>query len=345
MRIFFTLVFLLYPAAAWTQETPPPVDCSSISSILANPDICDKRPVRLAGKVNRFKHLKSEQGNPYTQFTLADGSKQLDFFSFDHLPLKIGICVQVEGIYYARRQVGISYKSEIVVEKKAEGIAPVPCPPGENAKEKLRVEKAPVVSPSVAEKAEKKRKVPSASSPAAWGWSEIVNVGIVILILLGVAVLRSSRYYRWGRAFEEYVIGLFPESEWEVEDRSSDTSKRIGRRVTGDASYDCIMKHRRTSKRFIVQCKYRSRFFRKDNQDGIEWAKPYQIRNYRNFQREKGWPYVGIIGVGGRPRHPKHLFVLPLEHLHDTFIRKAGLEIAGRDPHRPFTVDDQGMLA
>ncbi len=351
MRIFFALVFLLYPTAAWTQETPPPVDCSSISSILANPDICDKRPVRLAGKVNRVKHLKSEQGNPYTQFTLADGSKQLDFFSFDHLPLKMGICVQVEGTYYTRRQVGTSFKKEVIVEKKAEGIAPAPCPPErKKVKGKSKAKEVPVTLPSGDEKVEEKQKakeVPPASYLPVWSRSEIISVGILILIVLAIVVnkiLTPARYYRMGRDFEEYVIGLFPDTDWEIEDRSSDTSKRIGRRVTGDASYDCIMKHRRTSKRFIVQCKYRSRFFRKDNQDGIEWAKPYQIRNYRNFQREKGWPYVGIIGVGGRPRHPKHLFVLPLEYLHDTFIRKAGLEIAGRDPHRPFTVDDQGLL-
>jgi hypothetical protein len=301
--------------------------------------------------VAQFKLQTSKDGKPYTEFTLAEGSRNLTFFSYDHLPLEKALCVRVEGVYHIQREVGpYVFKNQVVVEKKADGITPAPCPTEEKAKERLKVEKPQVVPSSEGKKVEKKqqhRGVPPASLPSVWSWSQILGAGLLILILLAVVanrMLRPSRYYRMGRDFEEYVIRLFPDTEWEIEDRSSDTSKRIGRRVTGDASYDCIMKHRRTSKRFIVQCKYRSRFFRKDNQDGIEWAKPYQIRNYRNFQREKGWPYVGIIGVGGRPRHPKHLFVLPLEHLHDTFIRKAGLEIAGRDPHRPFTVDDQGLL-
>jgi hypothetical protein len=175
---------------------------------------------------------------------LTDRSKQLRFFSFDHLRLEKEACLQVEGVFKVQREVGL--KNQVVVERKAEGIAPVPCPPEESA----------VARPSVA----KKRKVPP--TPAL-SWSEILKLGISFLILLGILVLirlavdvfRRSRYHPMGRAFEEYVIGLFPESEWEIEDRSSDTSKQIGRRVTGDVSYDCIMKHRHTSKRFVVQCK------------------------------------------------------------------------------------------
>jgi hypothetical protein len=235
-----------------------------------------------------------------------------------------------------------------MVEKKAEGITPVVCPAEMRVKEGPKVEDTKVRGQEE-NRAKRKQKVDKTSQPSSAPtsrWPNAIILGALILILLMIAARRIlGRNYRIGRAFEEYVISLFPETVWEIEDRSSDTSKRIGRRITGDVSYDCIMKHRRTSKRFVVQCKYRSRFFRQDDQEGIEWAEPYQIRNYRNFQREKGWPYVGIIGVGGGPMHPKHLFVLPFEHLHDTFIRKAGLEIAGRDPHRPFTVDDQGMLA
>jgi hypothetical protein len=348
MRIFFTPVLLLYPTAAWTQEAPPSGDCSSIEFILANPKICDKRPVRLTSKVVEFKHQVSQAGKPYTEFTLADGPVKLRFFSYDHLPLRKGVCFQVEGIYHVRREVGPSvFKNDVVVEKKTEGITSVSCPPEEKMKEKP---KAPFVPSPEAKKVEGQQKVndvPPASSVPVWSWSEIISVGLLILILLAVVanrVLRPSRYYRMGRDFEEYVIGLFPDTEWEIEDRSSDTSKRIGRRVTGDVSYDCIVKHRPTSRRFILQCKYRSHFFRQDGQEGIEWAKPYQIGNYRNFQQIKGWPYVVIIGVGGRPRKPQQLFVLPLEHLGSPFIGKIDLQAAKRGQHGFFTVSDQGVL-
>lgn len=143
-----------------------------------------------------------------------------------------------------------------------------------------------------------------------------------------------------GRAFEEHVIGLFPDTEWEIENRSSDTSRRIGRRITGDVSYDCIVKHRPTSRRFILQCKYRSRLFRKDDQDGIEWAKPYQIGNYKSFQRTKGWPYLVVIGLGGRPKKAQELFLLSLDHLCDPFIQRNEMLAGKREPHAPFTVEE-----
>ena len=351
MKIFITLILVFLPTLLWTQEAPQSGGCSSIASILANPKACDKQPVRLAGKVTQFKLQTSKEGKPYTEFILADGSKKLTFFSYDHPSLKKGTCVRVEGIYHIQREIGpYIFKNQVVVEKKAEGIAPVPCPPEEKVKEKQNVEKAPVAPSSEDKKVEEKQKVkevPPASSPPGWSWFEIISVGILILILLAVVAnrtLRPSRYYRMGRAFEEYVISLFPETAWEIEDRSSDTSSRIGRRVTGDASYDCIVKHRPTSRRFIIQCKYRSKFFRQDGQEGIEWAKPYQIRNYRTFQQTKGWPYLVIIGMGGRPRKPQQLFVLPLEQLGSPFIQKIDLQATKRNQSAFFSVSDQGVL-
>lgn len=335
MKIFPTLILVFLATLLGAQEAPRSMECSSIAFILASPQACDKQPVRVVGMVAQFKLQTSKDGQPYTEFILAEGSKTLTFFSYDHLPLNQELCVQVEGIYHTQRQVGpYIFKNQVVVDKKAEGITPVPCPPQKKLKEKPKGEKPQVV--------------PSSERESAWNWSQILGAGLLILILLAVVanrMLRPSRYYRMGRAFEEYVIRLFPDTQWEIEDRSSDTSKRIGRRVTGDVSYDCIVRHRPTSRRFIIQCKYRSRFFRQDGQEGIEWAKPYQIRNYRNFQQTKGWPYLVIIGVGGRPRKPQQLFVLSLEQLGSPFIPKIDLQAAKRGQRGFFTVSDQGVLA
>lgn len=332
MRVFSILGLLLLPAATWGQEATLSVDCSSIARILANPTACDNRPVRLDGKVFQFKLRTSKQGKPYTEFILVHGSETIAFFSYDHLPLQTGMCVQVEGVYHWQREVGAStFKSEVVVEKKSEGVAGVPCPPEDKQLQGRQKAKGAL----------------RGSSPATWSWEQIFGVGILILFVLAAAasrMLTPGHRHRMGRAFEEYVIGLFPDTEWEIEDRSSDTSHRIGRRVTGDVSYDCIVKYRRNSQRFILQCKYRSQFFRRDDREGIEWAKPYQIQNYSNFQRTKGWPYLVIIGVGGHPKQPHQLFAFPLGRLGHPFIERSELLAAKRDPHALFTVDDQGLF-
>lgn len=307
------------PFPARAEEAPLSLECSSISHILADPRACDNHPVRLVGEVVQFGFQTSRAGRIYTEFTLADNSGRLDVFSYHHLPLERGICLRVEGTYYRQRKVGSRFKSEVVVDRRGEGIAKVPCP----------------------QEGRKQGEVPRGYTPSMWRWGKIVGLAMAILLVSGLVVrLAPARYYRMGRAFEEFVIGLFPEPEWEIEDRSSDTSKNIGRRVTGDVSYDCIVKHRPTSRGFILQCKYRSRFFRQAEQEGIEWAKTYQIRNYRDFQRTKGWPYLVIIGVGGRPRRPHQLFVLSLERLHDPFIQRNEILAARRDPRAFFTIDE-----
>lgn len=170
---------------------------------------------------------------------------------------------------------------------------------------------------------------------------------VALLIALAVWLQRKSerdRFYKMGRAFEEYVIALFPDAEWELEDRSSDTSRQIGRTVTGDAAYDFIVRHRATSRRFVVQCKYRSRFYRQEGKDGLDWAKPYQIQNYRKFGRERGCLYLGVIGLGGQPRQPEMLIVLPLEELRYPFMWKENVIKGRREPRAPFRLDDQGIL-
>ncbi len=110
----------------------------------------------------------------------------------------------MEGVFKVQREVGP--KNQVVVEKKAEGIAPVPCLP--EVKEKPKVSKAPVVPSSEDKKVKEKQKVkevPSASSSQAWSWFEIISMSILLLIVLALVVnkmLMPARYYRMGRNFE-----------------------------------------------------------------------------------------------------------------------------------------------
>jgi hypothetical protein len=276
--------------------------------------------VNLAGKVVEFEHHTSRQGNPYTEFSLADDSKRLIFFSFDHLDLEKGSCLQVEGTYHVKREVGsIAFYNHVVVEKKGKGISAAPCP-----------------------------------SETPWKYINLIILLLIVLTaVVGILVKKrekegrrqkEERFRQMGKEFEEHIIRLFSDDKWEILDRCSDTALRIGRKIIGDVSYDLIMKHRRTARQFIIQCKYRTRFSFREGQVGIEWAKPYQRKNYQNFQQERGDPYLVVIGVGGRPGQPEYLFLAPLDRLRYEFIWKKNLLTMQRDPTAPFVLDDQGML-
>lgn len=307
----FALIFVFlvcFESAFGSQRIS--VKCSSVQAMLADPKYCHERHVRVSGPISDLT-LKDD----YTRFYLSEGSEKLRVFNFGNpfvgVPIKDGDCVLVEGVYffYETQIAAHSFKNEIRWDKVSS------CPIS------LSDNKAPTPD-----------------------WKRWLILGAVVLLLVlalaGRRFRTRGRYHRMGRDFEEYVIGLFPPAEWEIEDRSSDTTHTMGRRVTGDVSYDWIVKHRKTGRRFILQCKFRSRFFR----DGIEWATAYQIRNYKDFQQRTGYEYSVCIGVGGCPKQPERLYLAPLKRLNSLFVWRKELEIFARDPRAFFTMDDNYEL-
>ncbi len=317
------IVVLFFHPTALLAAVKTPAKCKSVSLILENQSVCHGHFVRLTGRVVDIKRT-----GKWTKFQLSDDASKLNVFNFGDLfgdqPIKNGDCVLVEGVYYFRStQVDTHhFNNEIRWEK----VEPKPKSCSRSARKKNQ-------SSTV-----------KGGKQDGWDWRLLAVIGVAVILVLaslGRVVLVPRRYRRMGKEFEEYVVSLFPSVEWEIEDRSSDTSHTMGRRVVGDVSYDWIVRHRATSRRFILQCKFRSRYYR----SGIEWAKMYQMRNYGDFQRRKGWDYFVILGVGGAPKQPSHLYLVPLQCLGSPFVLQSALQSYARDPHTPFTLDDQGKLA
>lgn len=74
--------------------------------------------------------------------------------------------------------------------------------------------------------------------------------------------------------------------------------------------------------RFAIECKYRSGYFN----GGIELAKDYQFKNYKEYERKARVPVFIVLGVGGRPDSPDELFVIPLKNLNSNFINTWNLK-------------------
>lgn len=58
---------------------------------------------------------------------------------------------------------------------------------------------------------------------------------------------------------------------------------------------------------FYVEAKYRATTFK----EKLAWCKPYQLERYKQIAQTK--KVFIAIGLGGRPKYPKRLFILPLE--------------------------------
>ena len=76
------------------------------------------------------------------------------------------------------------------------------------------------------------------------------------------------------------------------------------------------LKFKLNNVRFSVECKWRKSFF---NQE-VSFAKNYQIRNYNKYQIVTNQKVFVAFGIGGNPRSPEKLFLLPLAKLTEEYI-------------------------
>lgn len=140
------------------------------------------------------------------------------------------------------------------------------------------------------------------------------------LLIAGGIALFFYRYYNGyakGRAFEKFVLSMLPESEWVIEDWTKDKSKRLRRQVESDKNPDLTVRNKKTGERIAIECKFRSRtWVNKFGINGISWN-PYSHEFYKRYGQKEGIPVKVVFGLGGNPKSPDKIFVVPLERLEE----------------------------
>lgn len=138
-----------------------------------------------------------------------------------------------------------------------------------------------------------------------------------LFIIAGFALFFYRYYdgYRKGADFEKFVVSLFPEEEWIIEDWTKDKSKRLRRRVESDKNPDLTFRNAKTGKRIAVECKFRSRpWTDKTGITGISWD-AYNHDSYISYGEKESIPVAVVFGLGGNPKLPERIFLVPLEKL------------------------------
>ncbi|NMC27825.1 MAG: hypothetical protein GYA42_06715 [Syntrophomonadaceae bacterium] len=128
----------------------------------------------------------------------------------------------------------------------------------------------------------------------------------------------QQEQYGKGKAFEQYVAGLFnlKREYFAIHEWTRDNSeKREGIFVETDANPDFVIRYKPTNEMFAVECKWRANPVKssKINDWVIRWSRPDQIRRYQEFARKKNIPVFVMIGLSGTPAHPDFTFCVPLE--------------------------------
>lgn len=119
-----------------------------------------------------------------------------------------------------------------------------------------------------------------------------------------------------GYAFEQFIVSRFNQQYFKLQDWTPDkTSSGVYAKSSMNPDLHFEFRFQNYVKHFAVECKYRKSLF-----NGKFELKPGQVKNYRRYSQEKNIPVYIVLGVGGVPKAPNELFVLPLDLFSTTSV-------------------------
>lgn len=115
-----------------------------------------------------------------------------------------------------------------------------------------------------------------------------------------------------GNEFEIYCAEKFKDCNFEIVDwRRDNYNKERGIKVLSSSWPDLLIRERVTKKRFAVECKYRKHLKGKSS----VIARDYNIKNYKNFEKNKHIKTYILLGVGGFSNNPECIYLIPVSQL------------------------------
>lgn len=146
--------------------------------------------------------------------------------------------------------------------------------------------------------------------------------------------------YKKGHEFEIFVQSLFNQESGRFipvkhDSKSAlDYGTKAARATYPDLKF--LFSTRNRKFKFAIECKWKQSFCK----GLINWAQPYQIHNYLEFQKNWNIPVFVAIGIGGKPSDPELLFVTPLHIIgNHTHVYQKDLMLYNRKKYRRFFYD------
>lgn len=127
-----------------------------------------------------------------------------------------------------------------------------------------------------------------------------------------------------GDAFERFVVKNFDPKYFTLQEWRSDKYVDGIYPVSNhfpDLEVFFDFKSKGIRQLFAIECKWRKSYYK----NSIEWARDYQIRNYKEYADTIKIPVFVVIGVAGKPENPQELFIVPLQKMENCTISKNDL--------------------
>src|SRR3989338_5434447 len=305
--------------------------CNTLKEIFENSDYCDNKKISIGGAISEVLDFADLNGSKYVfGFWMVDENKnRIRVISADDMVLIAGNIVIIDGRYYKKLYAG-SLNLDDTIVASSDNIQVVL-----TAKELWNEILGPYgeslyIGEKLATKNESLQK------------RSIILAALIPLFAVGAFYLGFVFYKRRrfkGRSFEGYIENLFRKNkEWKVGRDNSYRKLRKGW-VESYGDPDFVFIHRRTNQKIAVECKYKEKEYEK-----ILWAYEDQIEHYQNFSTKEKIPVFVILGVGGRPKNPKRVFLAPLSQIKYPDVKIDYLVKFERDPKKYFSLDNRGNL-
>gem|GEM_PF-2489013 len=127
-----------------------------------------------------------------------------------------------------------------------------------------------------------------------------------------------------GDAFETFVVKNFSRKYFTLQEWRSDKYVDGIYAVSNhfpDLEVIFNFKGKGINEAFAIECKWRGYYYKNE----IKWAENYQINNYKEYAEKLNIPVFVVIGVGGEPKMPEELFIVPLQEMKSNTITKSEL--------------------
>jgi len=127
-----------------------------------------------------------------------------------------------------------------------------------------------------------------------------------------------------GDAFETFVVKNFSRKYFTLQEWRSDKYVDGIYAVSNhfpDLEVIFNFKKKGINEAFAIECKWRGYYYKNE----IKWAENYQINNYKEYAEKLNIPVFVVIGVGGEPKMPEELFIVPLQEMKSNTITKSEL--------------------
>lgn len=157
------------------------------------------------------------------------------------------------------------------------------------------------------------------------------------------ASLKLQKLWLRGRCFEDRVLALFEQSDFELVERAerewtySDSPTSLD---VKDSRPDLLLKHRQSGLEFGVMIRFFRRLEPSDHGGQVVVLEEYTKKKAKEFCRQYKVTCFVVVGEGANPNRVERLLLIPLNDVNPEGMKPEEISRYDRDPRLPITFMD-----